>query len=159
MQPESDFVDRGVRKAGAVIEVGKTGRQVPIRATGLFLRGPGFDAGETGFQSDGGVEGYVGEGGREAVTISADRFVRSGIISQKSESHEPNEVHADVSEQNSEYHTDHDGRLSLAEELAGTDAQFAEMDTNHDGKVTPEERRAAMMRSVDQIVPASTKSH
>lgn len=55
--------------------------------------------------------------------------------------------------------TDHDGRLSLAEELAGTDAQFAEMDTNHDGKVTPEERRAAMMRSVDQIVPASTKSH
>jgi hypothetical protein len=33
------------------------------------------------------------------------------------------------------------------------------MDTNHDGKVTPEERRAAMMRSVDQIVPTSTKSH
>src|SRR5437763_1773219 len=32
--------------------------------------------------------------------------------------------------------TDHDGRLSLAEAVAGADASFDEDDMNHDGKVT-----------------------
>ena len=40
--------------------------------------------------------------------------------------------------------SDRDGRLSLAEDLAGTDAAFAATDTNHDGKVTADERCAAM---------------
>jgi Ca2+-binding EF-hand superfamily protein len=55
--------------------------------------------------------------------------------------------------------SNHDGRLSLAEALAGTDASFAEMDTNHDGKVTPDERRAAMMRMVNAMVPPSKPTH
>jgi|SRR5438067_469987 len=46
----------------------------------------------------------------------------------------------------------HDGRLSLAEAVAGADASFDEADTNHDGKVTAEERCAAMNKTVEQMV-------
>lgn len=57
--------------------------------------------------------------------------------------------------------SDHDGRLSLAESLAGTDAAFASMDTNHDGVVTPDERRAALAAIVQQTTKIwrSTASH
>ena len=55
--------------------------------------------------------------------------------------------------------SNHDGRLSLAEALAGTDRTFAEMDTNHDGRVTPDERRAAMMRMVKAMAPPSNPAH
>ena len=57
--------------------------------------------------------------------------------------------------------SDHDGRLSLAESLASTDASFAAMDTNHDGLVTPDERRAAMAGIVQQTTKNwhSTASH
>jgi Ca2+-binding EF-hand superfamily protein len=48
--------------------------------------------------------------------------------------------------------SDHDGRLSLAENLAGTDTAFVAMDTNHDGKVTADERCAAMDKRVQQMV-------
>ena len=48
--------------------------------------------------------------------------------------------------------SDHDGRLSLAEEMTGTDAAFAATDTNHDGKVTPNERCAAMNNRAQQMV-------
>jgi Ca2+-binding EF-hand superfamily protein len=40
--------------------------------------------------------------------------------------------------------TDHDGRISQAEAVAGALKLFDQTDTNHDGTVTPEERRAAM---------------
>ena len=58
----------------------------------------------------------------------------------------------------------HDGRLSLAEAVAGADASFDEADTNHDGKVTADERCAAMNNTVQQVVqemkqPAPNPSH
>jgi 5-hydroxyisourate hydrolase-like protein (transthyretin family) len=40
--------------------------------------------------------------------------------------------------------TDHDGRISQAEAVAGALKLFDETDTNHDGTVTMDERRAAM---------------
>jgi hypothetical protein len=46
----------------------------------------------------------------------------------------------------------HDGRLSLAEAVAGADASFNEADTNRDGKVTANERCAAMNKRVEQMV-------
>jgi len=57
--------------------------------------------------------------------------------------------------------SDHDGRLSLAESLAGTDAAFASMDTNHDGVVTPDERRAALAAIAQQTTKIwhSSASH
>lgn len=38
----------------------------------------------------------------------------------------------------------HDGKLTEAEAVAGTDTVFDRADANHDGTVTPEERQAAM---------------
>jgi hypothetical protein len=57
--------------------------------------------------------------------------------------------------------SDHDGRLSLAESLAGTDAAFASMGTNHDGVVTPDERRAALAAIAQQTTKIwhSSASH
>jgi hypothetical protein len=46
----------------------------------------------------------------------------------------------------------HDGRLSLAEAVAGADASLDEADTNHDGKVTADERCDAMNKRVEQMV-------
>jgi Ca2+-binding EF-hand superfamily protein len=40
--------------------------------------------------------------------------------------------------------SDHDGRISQAEAVAGALRMFDQTDTNHDDIVTPEERRAAM---------------
>ena len=56
--------------------------------------------------------------------------------------------------------TNHDGRLSSAEAVAGADASFDRADTNHEGKVTPDEKCATMMKSVQQMKPRdSSASH
>lgn len=44
--------------------------------------------------------------------------------------------------------TDKDGRISLAEAIAGAKRDFALQDTNHDGVVTPEERMAFMQKAL-----------
>jgi Ca2+-binding EF-hand superfamily protein len=46
---------------------------------------------------------------------------------------------------------DHDGRLSLAEDLAALDRAFDEQDADHDGTVTSSERAAFIQHYVERL--------
>lgn len=121
----------------AASDIGETKAQAERAAVELFAR---LDADHDGFVS------YAEA--RQGTLASLTRFVPPDVANKivKNAPDLP-VMHVEFDKAD----TDHDGRLSLAEELAAVDRMFDQQDSDHDGRVTVAERLAYMQRYIAEM--------